>query len=225
MSQSAGPEEESVKPASRRSFGSWIKRNAAMVGAAALGFAGTMDNAHGSDLSQNEAPAGGSAIEQSELAWDPSDLFPSDHFFDICHIDKETVWGIDQVPAKDAAGKSYYRLRYVKIDNATRKVETIAEYGNFIEAYEGISKIPGVPESVVRNAASYLKPILEERAFQASGLVENEKPPIGPTHIEKRDFKGYGIEVENTVKVDSKGNVVELVGSADLSGSGLKRIK
>ena len=122
-------------------------------------------------------------------------------------------WGIQYVPKKTVEHGDILAMRYVKINEHTGVQETLGEFDNLIQAAEGISKIQDMPQNMKKLIQHNLGAINTERAFQASGMVEGVKNPIGKTHIEDRTFKGYGIEAHNKVEVDEQGNVVKLVDS------------
>ena len=121
-------------------------------------------------------------------------------------------WGVEYFP-KQIEHRNILAMRYVKINESTGVKEVLGEFDNLIEASEGLSKIKDLPQNMKKLVDHELGFINTEKSFKASGLVKGVENPVGKTHIEKREFKGYGIEVENKVEVDEKGNVVQLVES------------
>jgi len=194
--------------------GRWLKKNVALAGAVGVGFFGNMqDNAVASP--QKTEKDTGPKLEHLE---DGARSFQektigSTNMFEIVGMDSKATWGVEFVPKQDKDGKGFFAERYVKIDDASGATSVIGEYNDLFEAAEGISKIAGVPETVRKHAQLGASSVKTERDFQASGFTEPTGKVEGKTHIENREFEGYGIKANNKVEVDEKGNTVRLVDS------------
>jgi len=123
---------------------------------------------------------------------------------------KEFTWGVEYVP-KQEDNKTIFSQRYVKIENKTGKATILGEYDSVTRAAEEISKIPDLPEEIRHRAQQDADAVQMERNYQASGLVEPTGKVGGKTHIEERNFEGYGIKTKTKVEVDEAGNVVRLL--------------
>ena len=188
----------------------FVKRHLGLTATVGLGYLGGMqENAASGQETMEKAPI---VSEKSAESIQDDSSERDGNLFQILHKDQAFSWGVEYIPKKHD-GRNILAQRFVKIDAKTNKTTVLGEYDNLFQASEGLSKIKDLPESILRLARADLGKIETERNFQASGLVEQSGDVAGKTHVEKRSFKGFGIETKNQVEVDEKGNVVKLVSS------------
>lgn len=145
-------------------------------------------------------------------------IIESSNSLDVLHREKEFTWGIEYVP-KEKDGRGFLAQRYVKIENKTGKTTTLGEYDNIFQAAEGALKILDLPEVIRQHAQRDASIIQTEKDFQFSGLTEPTGNIEGETHIEERNFEGYGIHAKTKVEVDEAGNVVKLLQLSEIEGA------
>jgi len=188
----------------------FVKRHLGLATTVGLGYIGGMEaNAASGQEAVGKTPTVSGRLAEN-IQDDSSER--DGNLFEVLHNDQAFIWGVEYVPKKHDS-RNILAQRFVKIDKKTNETNVLGEYDNLFQVAEGLSKIKDLPESILKSIHSHLDAIRTERNFEASGLVQPNGHAVGKTHVETRNFKGFGIETKNQVEVDEMGNVVNLVSS------------
>ncbi len=136
---------------------------------------------------------------------------------DVLYRDDQFTWGVEYVP-KEAGDSSFLAQHYIKINNVSGEKVVLGAYDNIFDAAKGVAENSEFPEKVRQHAQNDANVVQMERDFQASGLTEATGNPDAQTHIEERDFDGYGIKAKTIVEVDDAGEVVKLLRVSKIEG-------